>query len=227
MKSVLVVAAEAFELAGIVSRVKAVRTRWGLKFGRIAELNGMRLLLAADGPGPNLAGNAADQVGRCEQIDSVVSTGLCGALDPRLAVGDIFVADRVNEFKAELPKTARKYMVGRLFSADRVAGTVEEKALLRATGASVVEMEAAAIAGRAREWHKPFFCVRAVSDAAGEGFALDLNNVRDQDGRFSKRRILAQALRRPVTVLPELWRLKRNSDFASKALGEFFADCSF
>jgi len=227
VKNVLVVAAEAFEFAGIVSRVKAGKTEWGLRFGRIAELNGMRLLMAADGPGPRLAGNAADRVGRSEQIDSVVSTGLCGALDPALAVGDIFVADQVNEFRAELPKTERKYAVGRLFSSDRVACSVAEKQRLRSIGASAVEMEAAAVAVRAEQWRKPFFCVRAVSDSAAEGFALDLNNVRDEDGRFSKRRILTEALRRPVTVLPELLRLKRNSDFASRALGDFFADCCF
>jgi nucleoside phosphorylase len=104
---------------------------------------------------------------------------------------------------------------------------VEEKARLRSTGALAVEMEAAALASRAEQWRKPFFCVRAVSDVAADGFALDLNTVRDKDGRFSTRRILAQALRRPVTVLPELVRLKRNSDSASRALGDFFADCSF
>ena len=40
-------------------------------------------------------------------------------------------------------------------------------------------------------------------------------------------RILAQAVRRPVTGVPELLRLRRNSEAASKALGEFIGNCSF
>jgi nucleoside phosphorylase len=108
-----------------------------------------------------------------------------------------------------------------------VAVTVEDKRRLRGTGASAVEMEAEAVCSRAADWNVPFYCVRAVSDGAQDAFALDLNSVRDRNGRFSKARIVMQALRNPVRLLPELWRLKRNSDLAAKNLGEFVADCSF
>ena len=72
-----------------------------------------------------------------------------------------------------------------------------------------------------------FDCVRAVSDRASEGFALDLNAARDEVGRFRVSRVLRQAIRRPVTGVPELLRLHRNSEAASKALGEFIGNCSF
>lgn len=228
MKSVLVIAAEDFELSGILSRASRVRDPgWPVRFSRVAELNGMRLLMAAHGPGPRLAGYAADEVKRRERVDSMVSTGLCGALDPQLAIAEIFVASQVNGFAALQPVTKGRYRTGILVSMDRVAVTVKDKERLRGTAASAVEMESASIVSRARDWDIPFFCVRAVSDVAGEGFALDLNEVRDREGRFSKARIAARALRNPVRLVPELLRMKRNSGLAAEALGEFFADCSF
>jgi len=228
VKNVLVVAAEDFEFAGILRRARnAIRPGWDVRFSRIAELNGMRLLLAANGPGPRLAGLAADAVKNQEQFESVVSTGICGALDPGLTIGEILVASQVNDWEAMPPVTKARYRSGRLVSVDRVAGTVAEKRRLYATGAVAVEMEAAAVAGRAREWRLPFSCIRAVSDAADEEFTLDLNEMRDEDGRFSKTRIVVRALKSPFRMFPELLRLNRNSGRAAKALGDFFADCSF
>lgn len=228
MKNVLVVAAEGFEFSGILSRAETVvHPGWTVQFSRIAVLNGMRLLMAAHGPGPGLAGAAADVVKSRLPFESVVSTGLCGALDPALSVGEIFVAAQVNERFAKLPVTALPYRTGRLQSMDRVAVTAAEKARLHAAGAAVVEMEAAAVLSRAREWQLPFFCVRAVSDTAVEEIALDLNEMRDAEGRFSRQRIVGRALKSPFRLVPELLRLNRNSGRAAKALGDFFANCSF
>jgi len=228
LRNVLVVAAEDFELSGIKRRAASVsKPDWPIRFARIAELNGSRLLLAAHGPGRKLAGAAAAVVKSREQVDAVVSTGICGGLDPDLAVGDVLVASAVNESPAEMPKTSKPYRTGRVISMDRVVGTVDEKCRLRASGGSAVEMEAAALAGLAAEWRKPFYCVRSVSDSAKEGFELDLNLSRDPEGRFSRPRIIASALRRPFRLVPELLRLRRNSAKAAEALGEFFAHCHF
>ncbi|MEO8129220.1 MAG: hypothetical protein ABJF23_12600 [Bryobacteraceae bacterium] len=228
MKNVLVVAAEDFELAGILRRAeKVVRPGWKVQFSRIAVLNGMQLLMAAHGPGPRLAGEAADEVKTRLPFDSVVSTGLCGALDPAFSVGEIFAATQVNEWKAGLPVTALGYRTGQLLSADRVIGTAIEKSRLFRAGAAAVDMEAAAVESRAREWQLPFFCVRAVSDTADEDIAFNLNEMRDETGRFSRRRIVGRALRNPVRLIPELVRLNRNSGRAADALGDFFANCSF
>ena len=51
--------------------------------------------------------------------------------------------------------------------------------------------------------------------------------MRDAEGRFSRSRIVRRALRSPFRLVPELLRLNRNSGRAAKALGDFFADCSF
>ena len=52
----LLVAAEPGELRGILRRSKAVRKlRWPVWFARTGELNGQRLIVVANGPGPELA----------------------------------------------------------------------------------------------------------------------------------------------------------------------------
>ena len=208
MRSILIVAAEQFELRHIRGR-----SDW-------------KLTKTANGPGPKLA-EAAVQAVR-ERPDLVVSTGLCGALDPDLKLGDIFVATAVNGHPAELPRSGRPYRSGRLVSLDRVVQTAAEKQRLRKdSGAAAVEMEAEAVGAYARRLGVPFYCIRAVSDVADESFRVDLNAARNNSGRFSVPRILIQAAWRPLTAWPELLRLRRNADVAARALGEFFADCDF
>lgn len=180
-------------------------------------------ILVANGPGPRLAGAAVDAVRG--EVDVIVSTGICGALDPALRIADIFVATAVNGTPCRIPAGRRRCTSGPLLSIDRVASTSAEKSRLFAEGAMAVEMEAAAVAAKARVRGAEFYCVRAISDVADESFALDLNAARDADGRFQIGAILGQAFRRPVTGFPELLRLRRNAAAASKALGEFFADC--
>lgn len=207
VRTILVVAAERFE-------VKHIRPHEGQKW-----------ILAANGPGPVLAGEAADRV--ADAVDAVVSTGLCGGLVDGLEVGDIVVATAVNGIPIETPAATGRFLTGPIVSVDRVAQTVLEKRQLGATGAVAVEMEAAALLQRARRWNVPFYCVRAVSDTWDEGFTLDLNAARDQAGRFRAGRIVAQAMRQPVSGIPELLRLRRNAATAVRGLGEFIGNCSF
>ena len=208
MPTVLVVAAEQFELEHIQPR-----SAWNL-------------IKVANGPGPKLAREGAESVQ--ERVDVVVSTGLCGALDPALRIGAIFVATEVNGWRSELPVSGKPFRSGPLVSVDRVAQTADEKRRLRLdTGAMAVEMEAEAVAAFANRIGRPFYCIRAVSDGADDSFLVDLNAARTSSGRFSVPRILLQAARRPLTVGPELLRLRRNAGLAARALGEFFADCDF
>jgi len=212
-RRVLVVAAEEFELAPIR---KAVAARGDAEY-----------VFAAKGPGPKLAREAVQSAGEPAAFDSFVSVGLCGALVDELTVGSVIVGSGVNGMNIATPRIGVRSHTGPIASVDYIAGTVEEKQRLRRTGAIAVEMEAAAVFEQARKAGRPFYCVKAVSDMAEEGFTLDLNAARDRDGRFRIMRILGQAFRSPLTGIPELARLKRNCDCAAKALGDFFAHCYF
>ncbi len=178
-------------------------------------------------PGPPDAYSTAPEV----LFDAVVSVGFCGALDPSLRVGDIVVASAIHgpsgEFDAAQPVSSRPSTSGPVASIDHVAQTASEKARLRATGAVAVEMEAAGIAPIVRECKIRLFCIKSVSDLAGEGFSADLNRALRPDGRFDLVRILLGTAARPLTRAPELLRLRSRCRKASESLGDFIASCRF
>ena len=234
MQTILLVAAEAKELRGILRRCqRPERLGWPLRFSRAGELAGQRLLMVADGPGRELALGALRLALGRQRVDAVVSTGWCGALEPDFAPGEIFVASRVEaagehmSYTAGIPRTGQKARSGCLVTVDRVVRTIEHKVRLRQAGAAAVDMEAAAVASEARAAGIPFFCVRVVLDLAGEDLRLDLEAARDRQGRFSRGRILRAALARPRLLIPELIRLERRSRLAARALGDFVAECRF
>jgi adenosylhomocysteine nucleosidase len=234
------VAAERREFDGLLRRAeRAVKLDWPLDFARMAWLKGEPMVLVANGPGPKLAGRATEIARKHQELKGLVSTGFCGALDPALEPCDIFVAKEVITLShdrqgvvsqpladARGSVTRGSVRIGKLLSIDRVVSTAAEKADLRQTGADAVEMEAAAVALKAAEWKLPFYCIRVVTDTSAESFPLDFNRLRDADGRFSRTRIMAAALRRPGSVLPELLKLNKRCKDASQALGDFLVDAS-
>ena len=214
----LLVAAEAREFAGVLKRTTEIRPLDlpGVAFAKEIAWTRGRTFLAANGPGPDLA---AQTVAKRLNVRGIMSIGFCGALDPALDIGDIVVS-------GEFPGTDRKQFVrGAVLSVDRVVVTAAEKGeLRRTTGASVVEMESAALLGRARDWGVPFCCVKAISDIAEENMPLDFNRYRSGDGRFSRTRIAFAAMLHPLSI-PGLLRLDQNCRHAAESLGEFLADC--
>jgi len=215
------VAAERREFDGIRKRFGEIaKLAWpGVKFAGEAYWRGDRWWMVANGPGEALVFDALKDK---KNVDAMISTGLCGALDPALRVGDIVVAPGV------AIETQAAYVRGAVHSIDHVAVTSLEKRTLRnASGAIAVDMEAAAVARKAVEWNLPFLCIRAVSDRAGETLPLDFNRYRNARGDFSRPRIAVAAMARPFTVMPQLIEFDRNCRRAADALGDFLADCRF
>ncbi len=198
----LLVAAERREFDGILKRFGEFKEfDWPARFAAETEGNGDRFVMIANGPGARLVELALSK--RIE-VDGMISTGFCGALDPSLRVGDI---------------------VRDLCTIDRVATTAAEKQKLRAsTGAMGVDMESSAVAQKAAEWGVTFQAIRVVSDTADDDMPLDFNIYRDREGRFSRTRIAMAAMARPFTAVPALLRLDRNCRMAAESLGKFFAD---
>jgi adenosylhomocysteine nucleosidase len=226
------VAAERLEFDGVLRKAERVlKLDWPLGFARMAWLKGEPIVLVANGPGPELAGRATEIVRSNQELKGLVSIGFCGALNPALGSCDIFVATEIvgvaNALSVPRSHSCERFMCGKLLSVDHVVSTAAEKAELRRTGADAVEMEAAAVGLKASEWKIPFYCVRVVTDTSAETFPLDFNKMRDAEGRFSRARIMAAALRRPGSVLPELLKLNKRCKDASQALGNFLVDASF
>ena len=57
-------------------------------------------------------------------------------------------------------------------------------------------------------------------------YARVMNPMRDDKGRFSRRKILAHAFRHP-SLFPKLIDLNRRAKNASTVLGDFVASCQF
>jgi len=228
----LFVASDAMEFRGMLTRMEATqKIRVGVDWARRGKLNGHEVLLAANGAGWQRAAAAVDAGCEAFRPEAVISTGFCGALDPRLGIADVVIGTGVaaggQRFPALPLRSGIASDMGVICSIDHVARTAEEKRVLRAQGASVVEMEAAGVASSAAARGLPLYCVRAVTDLAGEDMANDFNEALRPDGHFGTMRIFSHALRHPVTRLPELLRLRQHCERAGRTLGEFFADCRF
>ena len=204
-----------------------MRLHWPLDFALSASLNGQPVILAANGPGPKLAARAAEVIREHHDLEGLVSIGFCGALNPALNACDIFVANELHDVAQALSVPRCEHQPGKLLSIDRVVTTAEEKrTLFDQTHAGAVEMEAAALAAKAQQWQIPCYAIKVVTDTASDTFPLDFNRFRDPEGRFSRARILAAALRRP-SAFPALLNLNRRCNQASQALGDFLAGARF
>lgn len=233
LKTILAVAAEKMEFDGVLRHARDVHKEpWPVQFACSAMVGANRWLMVAHGPGPKLALDAVEAgLASGQTIELFLSMGMCGALHPHFAVGDVFAATVVfagrREFVAKLPQSGKPFLKGRLISQDRFVGTAAEKNELHVLGAQVVEMEAAAVALAAEQWELPFYCIRVVSDTALENFPIDFNKLRDTEGRFNRKMIAVQGLLSPFKGLPNLISMARRAKTTSKILGDFLADCEF
>jgi adenosylhomocysteine nucleosidase len=226
---ILFIASDRMEFPGFLRRSTAVRpTDLSVDWARKALLNGNEALFVANGAGPARAG-AATEVGlQAFMPDAIVSTGFCGALSPGLGIADVVAADRiVTGGRIYAAHPLKGPLSGSIRSISYVARTAEEKRELASEGAIAVEMEAAGVAAEALRRAIPFYCVRAVTDLAGETLANDFNKALRSDGHFDTMCILRVALLHPATRVPELIRLRKRCILAARALGDFFADNRF
>lgn len=228
----MLVAAEPREFDGLLPFCSEVRKlAWQLDWARSGECASRQLWMVANGAGAARAGRAVEVACQDGRPEAIVSMGYCGALDPALQIGDVFVATAVyaagRRFVVRLPHSDAPHATGVLASIDHVAQTAAEKESLRANGASAVEMEAGGVAQFAATHGIPLFCVKSVTDTAGQNFVLDFNKALLSDGHFGTIKLLTSALRNPGRAFPELFRLRRFCGIATRTLGEFIAGCRF
>lgn len=172
------------------------------------------LKTVVSGPGFRAAAAAMERLLSEERPAAIISAGTCGGLDPALEIGDVLRAGWVRNEEEELPTSMWRGETV-LWSQDRVAVRAEEKAELFARGGRIVDMEAMAVGRFCRQWGIPFGCIKTVSDTAVEDLPLDFNRYRDQEGRFQHSRIAIAG----IMKLPDLLRLKRNTELAVRKLG--------
>lgn len=237
--AILFVAAEAAELKPFEAHlINSRKLKWPLDYAHEGILEGRRILLAANGAGPKLVAQAIEVASRAikaaelssSKLEAIVSVGFCGALQPGLQPSQIIVGTDVldlrdgSRYPCARMEASCEHQTGVIASQDRVITDREEKGKLFASGAIAVDMESFAVAEAAKRAAVPFFCIKSVSDLADETFRIDFNQMRTAEGRIARGKIVLYVLTHPL-MLGELFRLRRRSQDAARALGDFLVSC--
>jgi len=152
-------------------------------------------------------------------IDLVLSIGWAGALTADIAAGSAHNCAGVID-----TRTGERFRCDAgagplwLATSPRVADDTEKRRLATTYKASLVDMEAAAIARLAAMRSIPFYCMKGVSDSLSAKLP-DFNPFIDQNGQFLTRKLVLFALPRPW-IWPALIQMGENSRKASQNIAE-------
>jgi adenosylhomocysteine nucleosidase len=160
---------------------------------------------------------------RCAGVESaslVISAGVCGALSPDLAEGDLIVPEGVVAATRRIATVALPELrrAGTLVTVEEIVATPEQKARLWVeTGALACDMESAPILEWAAKRGLRAAVVRGVSDRASRGVPADLAAVVEPDGRVRTTRAVRVVLSRPRAI-PEAMMLMSGTSAALKVV---------
>jgi adenosylhomocysteine nucleosidase len=193
---------------------------------RIAREVGLRAL-ASGGNAARTAAAISRLIG--EGATGLISFGICGGLDPRLASGTMVLplATRseggarrcVNEaWHASLADVLPSAATGELFGSRAIVDTRARKAaLFRESGAIAVDLESHLVAQAALAAGIPFVVLRVVADAAGRGLPAAALVGLDAAGEPALGVVLGSIARHPKQV-PALLRVTLDTHRALRAL---------
>ncbi len=162
----------------------------------------------------------------------VVSAGVCGALAPGLAPGDLVFPQRVMSPAGQvvdvspcqhlMARAKAPVPSGLLITTQHVVATREAKAALFArTGALAVDMESWIILRAASSAGLPSLVARGVSDAARQSLSPELIDLLAADGRLRFGRAAA-LIARPA-LLGAALGVRRSARLALRAVADLLA----
>ena len=138
----------------------------------LGNIGAEEVLLGHTGVGPAAAAENAAALLAFARPRMLISTGFAGGLDPRLATGDLLLAENFSApalLAQSRALAGARAFTGALTSQPHAAESVAEKAALHhATGALGVDMETASVAAACARAGVPLLAVRAISDPARE-----------------------------------------------------------
>lgn len=178
---------------------------------------------ACAGAGQSAATRAFAAVEQDAPIDLVFSVGWVGALKPSLATGSAHNVGGVID-----ARTGERFRCDAdsgdlwLVTSPIVAGEEEKQRLAETYAASLVDMEAAAVARLAQMRGIPFYAIKGISDGFRDKLP-DFNPFLTPEGRFRMARFTLYALLHPG-YWPALVRMGENSKRASLGIASALAD---
>jgi adenosylhomocysteine nucleosidase len=213
MSRIAFVAALEREVTPLIRTWKVRTLEHGGRRYRVFE-NGDAVLVCG-GIGAEAARRATEAVIHEFAPVRVISVGFAGALDKALKVGDVVEPGIVINAK-DGSRTQSGQGQGTLVTIANVASPEEKVKLRQAYQASLVDMEAAAVAIAAQARGVEFGALKAISDDASFEMPATKRFITN-DGQFQEVRFAMY-----VIVRPWLWKaaiaLARNSAKASRAL---------
>lgn len=220
------------KIAGVVAALAAEARALGP-----AVRGGEGRTVLADGTQVAVSGIGAAAAARAAVMlieagaSALISWGMAGALDPKLAAGTVCLPSEVVAADGTSFKTARRWREplavlvaahrpvagGKLLSSTQAIDSVAAKqAAYGTTGAAAVDMESVAIAEVAAAHGLPFIAVRVIVDEAGDGLPRAVVAA-SQAGQVRVRRLLWGLVRSP-TDIGQLVRLVRRYRVATRSL---------
>jgi adenosylhomocysteine nucleosidase len=222
------------EAGGLVDRLQgAIRIQGAGFSAREGGLEGRRLVLVESGVGAAAAARATEALLQGHAPRWVISAGFAGGLDPRVAQGDLLMADQLVDASGhrlgidlKLDRAAlaglRHVHVGRLLTVDRIIHEAAEKqALGQRHEALAVDMESLAVAEVCRREKVRFLAVRVISDAVGHTLPKDIDYLVKRRTTAGRLGAAAGAILRRPSSIKDMWQLKEDALVASERLAGF------
>ena len=184
----------------------------------LTQRGDVALIAVAKGIGIVRAEQAVSIAETYGSLNALVSIGWAGGASCGVQPGMAYeVGEVIDPASGERYPTSAAASPIKLVTLDHVAGREEKRKVAESYGASLVDMEAAAVARLAGVRGLPFYCWKAVTDIATEDLP-DFNYFLDQEKQLRTRQVAAYALTHPRYVAP-LLRMGRNSKSGAEALG--------
>jgi adenosylhomocysteine nucleosidase len=180
-------------------------------------------IAACAGAGIQAATRAFAEVEKTGPIDQLISSGWAGALRGELAPGQACdVSAVIDAHTGERHVTAVPIHDCCLVTNPKVADAHEKLRLAETYSASLVDMEASAIARLAQMRGIPFYCIKGISDGYTEQLP-DFNRFISPNGQFRTLRFVLFAILRPKHW-PALIRMGENSRKAARSIADSLLD---
>ena len=180
-------------------------------------------IAACTGAGQAAATRALAEVEKDGPVTSLLSVGWAGALTETCATGGVYRVSQIVDARTgerfQFNATAQPCI---LVTNPAVVGEPGKRRLATAYAATLVDMEAAALARLAEMRGIPFACIKGVSDAV-DARLPDLNRFIAPDGRFRLAAFVLFAALRPW-YWPALLRMGENSKKAAQGIAESLHD---
>lgn len=185
------------------------------------HIGSIEVAAACSGMGAAAVARAVEHVLAPGNVDTLVSIGWAGSLSCGLRAPEaVAVREVIDDATGEHFLTASGEGQ-RLITLAHVADQKEKRQLAEKYQATLVDMEAAAVARMARERGLAFLCFKAVTDGPNDKLP-DFNRFIGQDGQLHVPSLARWAALRPGHWGP-LRRLGKNSSLAAQELARFIS----